>query len=557
MTIDRRWLTIVTAAAAILGAAALFALFAPARVGGDVTYALISGTSMEPTMGPNDLVLVRPPRIDVPGDVVAYHSPDLGLVIHRVTAIEDGRLILQGDNNDWTDSHRPALSEVAGKLWVSVPGAGRVVRWLAPPLGPSVLGVLALGMMLTPGGATKGRGKRRDTGMASPGSRLRLPEAGSSDLWSAYSPAGSILLGCAVLAGVVGLALAAFAFARPASRTVTTQTAYTQSGDFRYHAPVRGNVHDSSEVANGAPVFLSLADEVTVDFDYTLTADGGAAMQDVAGTHRLVARISQLNGWERTIELASLARFEGDRASVSGVIDLGAIRGMIDDLEDETGVHYETYLLDVTADVAAHGMLGGLPIDETFAPVLPFKIDGDQLQLDRRNETLEALLSEQQTAAVSHQTSVTSRLGLLGISAAVAQARLAAIVLAALGGALGWLIARRTAEVNAMDDISRIRAKYGAHLVDSQVEDEPRLPRIVVSRFEDLLELFEGERPRVFVQEQFSAMRYFVIRPESIYEYRAGNGRPTLFTVYQPVRRANPLAFGADEAATDAESHVA
>ena len=557
MIFDRRWLTIVTAAAAILGAAALLTLFAPARFGGDVTYALISGTSMEPTMGPNDLVLVRPAEEYAPGDVVAYHSPDLGLVIHRVMAIEDGRLILQGDNNDWTDSHRPAPSEVAGKLWVSVPGAGRVVRWLAPPLGPSVLGVLALGMMLTPGSATRGRGKKRDTGRIGIGARLRLPDAAGSDLWSAYNPTGSVLLGCAVLAGIVGLALAAFAFTRPASRTATTEAAYTQSGDFRYHASVRGNVHDGSEVADGAPVFLTLADEVTVDFDYALSAEGGAPIQEVAGTHRLVARISQLNGWERSMELAPLARFEGDRASVSGVIDLRAIRGMIDDLERETGVHYETYLLSVTADVATRGMLHGLPVDETFAPVLPFKIDGDQLQLDRRNETLEALLSEQQAGAVSRPAIVTSRLALLGISVPVVQARIAAVALVVIGVALGWLIARRTAEVNGMDEISRLRAKYGAYLVESQVEEEPRLPRIVVARFEDLLELFEGERPRVFVQEQFAAMRYFVIRPESIYEYRAGNGRPTLFTVYQPVRRGDPLTFDAAEAAPDGESHVA
>jgi len=554
MTIDRRSLKVVTAAAAILGLAALFALFAPVRVGGSVTYALVAGTSMEPTMGPNDLVLVRPAEGYAPGDVVAYQSPDLGLVIHRVASVEDGRLVLQGDNNDWIDSHRPAPSEVAGKLWLSVPGAGRVVRWLAPPLGPSLLAVLALGMMLTPG-SPKGRSARHNASGGT--SRLRLPDGAGSDLWSAYSPAGSILLGCAVLAGILGLALATFAFTRPASRTVSAETSYTQSGDFRYHASVRGNVHDSDEVANGAPVFLTLADEVVVEFDYALGAAGGVAIQDVAGTHRLAARLSQLNGWERTIEIARLERFEGDRASAAGVLDLRDIRAMIDNLERETGVHYETYLLSVTADVAARGMLAGQPVDETFAPVLPFKIDGNQLQLDRRNESVEALLSEQRTSSVSRQTSVPSRLSLPSVSASVVEARVAAVLLLAVSGLLAWLIARRTAEVNAMDEISRIRAKYGAYLVSSQVEDEPRLPRIVVQRFEDLLELFEGERPRVFVQEQFSAMRYFVIRPESIYEYRASNGRPTLFTVYHPVRRTDPLRFGADDSAADEDSRVA
>jgi hypothetical protein len=206
-------------------------------------------------------------------------------------------------------------------------------------------------------------------------------------------------------------------------------------------------------------------------------------------------------------------------------------------------------------------MLGAVPIDETFAPVLPFKIDGDQLQLDRRNETLEGLLSEHQIASVSRQASMTNRLSALGVSIGVVQARIAAVALLAAGGVLGWLIARRTAEVNAMDEITRIRAKFGAYLVDSRVEDEPRLPRIVVARFEDLLELFDGERPRVFVQEQFAAMRYFVIRPESIYEYRAGNGRPTLFTVYQPVRHGDPLgrADGDSPAETDPahRTHVA
>ena len=102
-------------------------------------YVIVTGNSMEPFLHNGDLAILRKSQGYQVGDVVLYHHPKLGPVIHRVIAAHREGYSLQGDNNHWEDSYEPAVSEIAGELWVTLPGAGKVTRVLRTPIGIAML----------------------------------------------------------------------------------------------------------------------------------------------------------------------------------------------------------------------------------------------------------------------------------------------------------------------------------------------------------------------------------------------------------------------------------
>ncbi len=147
--------TVSTATIAIVICLGAWLLFAPAELGGATRYAVVEGASMEPGLHRGDLVLVRgghEPRV---GDVVLYRDPVLGVrVLHRVIRVEDGKLVIQGDANDFVDDARPHPSDVIGSLWFSVPRAGSVLLWLQEPLHAALL-AFVLTFVALGGGAAR------------------------------------------------------------------------------------------------------------------------------------------------------------------------------------------------------------------------------------------------------------------------------------------------------------------------------------------------------------------------------------------------------------------
>ena len=96
--------------------------FAPTQLGGQVTYVIVDGNSMEPKFHFGDLVLVRRQDTYQIGDAVTYQNAELGrFVFHRIVNIQTDRFILQGDHNTWLDGYQPNQSEIIGKLWIHIP----------------------------------------------------------------------------------------------------------------------------------------------------------------------------------------------------------------------------------------------------------------------------------------------------------------------------------------------------------------------------------------------------------------------------------------------------
>jgi signal peptidase I len=147
---------LVTAPSVVAGLlllAAAWLLFAPAQLGGATRYAVVEGASMEPGLSRGDLVLVRGGGEPEIGDAVLYRDPTLGVrVLHRVIGEKGGRLVLQGDANDFVDDAHPLPSDVIGSYWFSIPRAGSVLLWLQQPLHAALL-VFGLAIVALSGGS--------------------------------------------------------------------------------------------------------------------------------------------------------------------------------------------------------------------------------------------------------------------------------------------------------------------------------------------------------------------------------------------------------------------
>ena len=148
--------TAPTVFAGLVLVAAAWLLFAPAELGGATRYAVVEGASMEPGFSRGDLVLVRGGGEPDIGDVVLYSDPTLGVrVLHRVIAKEDGRLVLQGDANDFVDDVRPRPPDVTGTFCFSVPQVGSARFWLQQPFHAALLTFALAIIALAGGGAAR------------------------------------------------------------------------------------------------------------------------------------------------------------------------------------------------------------------------------------------------------------------------------------------------------------------------------------------------------------------------------------------------------------------
>jgi len=110
----------------------------PEFLGGRVDYIIVGGRSMLPTLHGGDLVVVQREHTYRVGDVVAYHIPE-GLfrgrrIIHRIIGGDPSQgFLMRGDNNAGDDLWYPRPADIEGKLWLRLPGAGRVVAFARSP----------------------------------------------------------------------------------------------------------------------------------------------------------------------------------------------------------------------------------------------------------------------------------------------------------------------------------------------------------------------------------------------------------------------------------------
>lgn len=525
------------ATAAFLAAALAVVSFLPAQFGGQTTYLWIHGISMLPTFHADDIVLVHPADRYVPGDVVAYHNPDLGVVIHRILERDGDRFVIRGDNNNFNDEYHPLPKDVIGKRWFYIPSAGHLADKLKPPVGPSLISGLAFGSVMIPA-AGKRRGKKA--------ARARSSGATGGSI-GPLSPLNVGVLSIASVVLLVAIAAAALAFSRPTTHQVPADLKYEQQGKFSYGGSGPATAYGGGAIQPGDPIFLKLVNSLNVQFAYHLV---GA--DHVQGDASLALTISQTNGWQKTIELSPDRAFSGDTLLLSGKVDLDAIRQAIVDVEASTGTHYDAYAVKLTPHLKFSATAGGAVISDQFSPDLVLRWDATQLQVSAAGNGKDPF-TVSSVGTATHQTTRAVRLSVVLVSIAISTLRvLSLLMMTAALVALGVtsVVVRRC---RTSDEAERIARQYGSLLIEATASPlQPGLPQFSVKRFRDLVGLAEPDCLRIFHEHAADSdeHRYIVMRPEAAYLYTYTVARP-------PVpgwRAALPIAPAVSQQA-QAEAH--
>ncbi|MFN3600805.1 MAG: signal peptidase I [Dietzia sp.] len=181
------WLLLLVAAAVLL------LLIVIPRASGAQAYTVLTG-SMEPTISPGALVVVRHTPLDElrAGDVITFqpHSGDPTVVTHRITGIYydmSGRPLVhtQGDANNTPDDWALVPEQVRGVLWYTVPQLGRVNLLLTGDTRALGITVVAGGLIIYSvamfGSGLRDRSSRKKAARVGRGDCARYPSGREGD----------------------------------------------------------------------------------------------------------------------------------------------------------------------------------------------------------------------------------------------------------------------------------------------------------------------------------------------------------------------------------------
>lgn len=504
--------------------------FAPVPFGGQVSYVIVVGNSMEPGMHGGDLAIVRESPDYQVGDIAAYRDPRMGPVIHRIVDHARNRFVLKGDNNQWLDSYEPTSSEVIGKLWVHIPGAGRPLELargaITSPLPAAVTGAVILAVLAGAGRAKARRSSSRFPPPAPGGqgkffkgnSRARPGSRGGSV--TQIDEGAQTLFTIVAVAALAFLALGLMAFSQPTERTLSFEAPFEHVGEFSYSAAVRpGAVYDSNRVATGDPVFRRITDGVDFTFEYQLVTDEN---YEVSTTSRLTAQIADVSGWRRTIELQPETVFASGHAVARGRLDFRQVDALLDAVQRETDLRRDQYTVTIAPDIVITGIVADREIREQFAPRLLFRLDPLQfspIAPSGGGRDATDYLRPTQPGSVKVVRTEPNALPLLALRLDVAIARrMAALgLMVALGGAaLLWLSTR----VGPKENPRRIAARYGPLLLAVREGAIANRKGIIdLASIDDLAKLADRSGRMILHYERADGHQYYVQEADATYRF--------------------------------------
>lgn len=361
---------------ALVAMVGLWALLAPAALGGWMSYVTVEGTSMQPGLTTGDLVVVRRQGGYGPGDVVAYRS-GLGdaLVLHRIIDTDGDRFVVKGDNNDFTDLDRPAPTDIVGRQVMAVPGAGSTVTAMGQPV--AAMGLLAAASGLVALGIVAGGRRRRQKRSHQQGwSRLHRwsHQQGSMNVTShqdlpsppsQVNPPGSEGAGAHVAHDLTGdghpglraigppalwlvvtaiaVSLAVVVWMAPTTTTDTEFRPYVVGLTFDYQTELPPNpVYDQGIVRTGDTVFSAVLDAIDMRVESDIVST-----DVLAGTSQLElsVEVSSTAGWKRELMANAAPSSAGPVAADSIVVDFAQARLVADEVAAVTGSRGEVTVL--------------------------------------------------------------------------------------------------------------------------------------------------------------------------------------------------------------------
>ena len=504
MQTTRRKSSILTTVLSLIVIFIAWLLLAPTQLGGQVSYVIVDGNSMEKGFHLGDLVLIRKASTYQIGDAVTYQNAELGrYVFHRIVNLNLDHFQLKGDNNTWFDSYQPNQAEIVGKLWVHIPKLGKAIEWLRQPINLAIAiallgGSLMSNMLIQPAK----QGKSKNTTVRNSGG---IPEM------------ALYIFGFLALAF---LGLSVIGFTHSVTR-IADDIPYQQDGTFFYSATGAPDVYDTNVVHSGEPIFPKLTCFLNVGFAYNLQSD---QLQNIWGKHQFYARVlDEQSGWQRTLPMTAETAFVGSSYMTMATLDVCQVEALVSLVEQETGLHQNTYTLEIVPHVDMIATIDGNPIYDSFEPSLAFRFDKVHFYLAADTTQAETLHTTKQ-GLINNSNLQANSLSFLGLKPEVGTVR--TIALLGLGLSLSGLLVvgfhlYSTAQSNPQ---ALIQLKYGALLMDVKERvTEPLSPAIDVRRIEDLAKIAERQNT-VILHMTLGLMDIYLVQSNGMtYRYAISN----------------------------------
>ncbi|RLD05092.1 MAG: signal peptidase I [Chloroflexota bacterium] len=489
----------------------LWIIFAPVSLGGQVSYVMITGNSMEPEIELGDLVIARA-AVDYQLDQrVVYRHPQVGFVFHRIIGQDEDVFLCKGDNNEWTDSYHPQNNDIVGKYWFYLPGGGTMINKLREPLFFVLFTLIILGVLASiflfqkkevP--LKKARSKRHNM------DTQNTPSTGESRQ--------EILLVFGIIA-IAALIFGVISFTRPLTKTIADNITYRHEGGFEYSALDRDDIYDSNLIQTGDPVYLRLTCDVSMVFSYQFFSPRMSDKEagDITGTYQVNALLSDVDGWKRSFILVPETEFNGTSFESNMELDLCQIQTLILEKEDKTEAKNRWYRLAILPDVTLGGSLDGHPYQDIYQPEIEFQMDTNILRLP---EGLEGIVLDME-GMIENDRVIPNAMLIFGEELNITKARGISLILFGISllGAVypAWTLVRDLRK----SDVSRIQVQYHPLLVD--VKDGNPANRaeqvVVVASFADLTKMAERYGAMILHESLGSFHRYSVQDEQTVYQY--------------------------------------
>lgn len=498
---NRKWWKPIFSGIIIIIMIWVWVVFAPIKAGGQATYIIINGNSMEPDFKTNDVVVILPEKFYQIGDAVAYRNPQLGIIFHRIVEQEKQFFILQGDNNDWLDSHSPKQEEIIGKLWMHIPSVGKYVEKIRSP------GILALTIFGLMGFAFMNVNDPNNDNLSS--QNRKKPKLGVTP---STQNQDSVFLLSAL--GFAALLLSVIAFNRPTKLAVQESIAILHKGSFEYQAAAVPTVYDQIDVFTGDPIFTNISDAVTVTVNYELN---DKEISNFNGIYSFLAILKDDSGWEHTATLLPEIPFTEQILSINGTILFSDVRNWVNEFERITGVQRARYTLTFQPIIQISGEKRQIEFETTFSPEYSFSFEDKQvIPLAKDDENVLYPTSQHNEIFFSE---IDNTLSIFNINVKVVTARIIAgagfglvLLLAGMNTIKGYLVAQD-------GEVAMIEYNYKEWLID--VEDAQTGKELVtLKNFNDLVKI--AEKQVTLIQHAIRGDKhiYFITLPEATYIYQ-------------------------------------
>jgi signal peptidase I len=511
MKLNKRLSQSLLSALILVLMAALWLTFAPVQFGGQASYIMIAGASMEPSLHYGDLVVAREELTYEVGDVVTYRHPKIGPVIHRIIERTGDTYTFKGDNNDWIDSYKPTSSELIGESWIHIPGAANIILKLRSSLGTVLLsftiGIMVLLTFSRKSLLNKEQPKKDEKNVTERSRSLNFSGYMEGTLFAL----GAVLLG-AILLGV-------FAFINPLTQSVPADIPYEHMGAFSYEAVGSPNVYDEGKINTGDAIFHALIPEFDLAFKYQLSTP---ETNNISGNYQILLEVSEPNGWRRQIELYPSTEFQGESFTIKATIDLGHVLTLVDQMKTNTDFTRQVFNVDIVSEVNIQGNLGDLAFEDTFVPRLSFQLDDYQLFLTRSSPFEEGIdpLVPVQSGFLPRQQQIPTTLNILGLKPTVQTARWIAGVTfgVSLLGIAAILYPFLRASMQSPSE--KIRIQFNEVLLDiREMPIKATSEDIEVDRFEDLAKLAEKTGSMIFHHVEANQHTYLLQDGDITYSF--------------------------------------